>query len=206
MYYFRRFTKPSTLFRITNANDISTVPADVLKQEFGTTSNKLSFWRSESITDWNDAKRAILLSTTAISKTCFFAFDDKLLEKYSISLDFTELGMTAYKGAAELHVNLKDLDYGKIGHLFEMIKQISSEEIKLPKLEADEVKEIIRQVALEKKIDYSMININLFKDIKKYKLDPDFPMDFFEETIKNNCEGCQWYSYQEGNNSKSLRS
>lgn len=195
MYYFRKFSSLSTFHRITGPDSIDLIQSDVLKQEFGTTNNKLSFWKSESLTNWEDAKRAIILSTTSISKIRFFVFEDSDLDKYNIRREFSELGKTGYAGAANLHVNLQELDYTKIGKLFEIIRDCSKEEKKFPELSIEDVKEVITETAKEGRIDYSSINIKLFKDIGKYRLDPSFPNELFEQMVEKNCKECMLYKY-----------
>ena len=60
MFYIRKLSKKSNLFKIRDAVTNSIIEADVLKQELGTTRNTLSFWKSEDITDLKNAMKAIL--------------------------------------------------------------------------------------------------------------------------------------------------
>ena len=168
MYYLRKLSKYSTLDLIDSLDDVFDIPADLLRQEFPTTNNTLSFWRFDSFERINDTLKAILLSCSYIEKTKFFIVDDDLLSKYSIETDCSNPGMTGYLGFDYLHTDFCNLTYKKIGDVLMMIKDIIHISDYTYQLSRDEAKELIKSVYIDGKIDESKINDKLKKDIEKY--------------------------------------
>lgn len=172
MFYIRKLSKKSNLFKMKEASVNREVAADVLKQELGTTGNTLSFWKSKDISDLKDAMKAILLSSTSIETSQFVIFDDEILDKYEIERDFEQKGITGYKGFDHLHVNLCNLNYGKIGVLLDMIKEVSADKTRVPELKKDEVKKYIIEVKQEGLLDEDSIRPELKRAIDRYCSNP----------------------------------
>ena len=146
MFYIRKLSKKSNLYKIKSSETPATIAADVLKQELGTSGNTLSFWKCDNLETTRDAIKAILLSTTSIETSQFIIVDDELLNKYQIEIDDTNEGITGYKGFENLHVDFCNLTYEKIGFILSMIKEIAEEEKRTPELKKDEVKRYIIEV------------------------------------------------------------
>lgn len=170
MYYLRKFSKINTLSKIEYSEDVFDTPSDLLKQEFSTTQNTLSFWKFDSFNNLDDSLKAVLLSCTKIEKSVFIIIDDKLLTKYNLRTDDTEPGKTGYLGYDKLHVNLCDLTYRKIGSVLNMIKDVSTIKEYRYELTKDEVKRLIKDVCISGKYDETNTNDQLKADINKYML------------------------------------
>lgn len=170
MYYIRRLSKPNTINKIKSSKSITDIPADVLKQEFPTTDNKLSFWKFESFNRLHDSIKTILLSGSAIEKMRLIITDDNLINKYSFRIDDSESGETAYKGFENTHINICDLTYGKIGDILSMLKEIIDMDDYIYELTKDQVKDFIKEACIDGKVDEEHINQHLLDDIYKYGL------------------------------------
>lgn len=168
MFYIRKLSKKSNLFRIRDAISNSNIEADVLKQELGTTRNTLSFWKCEDITDMKNVMKAILLSATSIETSQFIVINDEMLDKYGIERNYEEKGITGYKGYENLHVNLCNLNYEKIGLILNIFKDISTNKQYTPELKKDDVKKYIIEVKKDGLLNEESINPSLKRDIDKY--------------------------------------
>lgn len=167
MLYVRKLSKKSSLYKIRDTS-LEEVEADVLKQELGTSRNTLSFWKCDDMSHLPDTMKAIILSTTSIETSQFIIVDDKLLNKYGISIDETELGVTGYKGFDNLHVNFCDLNYEKIGAILNMIREISSDKSRIPELKRGQVKSYIEEVRKDGLLDEDAIRPELKDAIDRY--------------------------------------
>ena len=168
MYYIRKFSKPTSLYKIQYLTDKMQFEADFLKQELGTSGNTLSFWKFDDLNDNNNAVNAILLSTTAIKDSVFYIIDDELLEKYNIDIDCNEPGKTGYIGYENLHVNFCNLTYEKIGNMLEMINEAVHKPQYTYQLNKNEVIKIISEQDKNNLINYTKIDKYLKEDIEKY--------------------------------------
>lgn len=168
MFYIRKLSKKSNLFKIKTAKTNATIDADVLKQELGTRGNTLSFWRCDSLDATKDAMKAILLSTTSIETSQFIIVDDELLKKYDIETDDSEKGNTGYKGFEKLHIDFCNLTYEKIGFILDMIKEAASMTERTPELKKDDVKKYIIEVKDAGLLNQDNIRPELLSDINKY--------------------------------------
>ncbi|MCI8634197.1 MAG: hypothetical protein HFJ05_01175 [Eubacterium sp.] len=168
MFYIRKLSKRSNLFKIKSTETSAAIAADVLKQELGTSGNTLLFWKCDSLDTTKDAIKAILLSTTSIETSQFIIVDDELLEKYQIETDDTNEGITGYKGFENLHVDFCNLTYEKIGFILNMIKEIAEEEKRTPELKKDEVKRYIIEVKEAGLLNQENLRPELRSAINKY--------------------------------------
>lgn len=167
MYYIRKI-KNSNLYKIKDCDTCDLIAADVLKQEYATISNTLSFWKCTSLDAMEDTIKAILLSTTAIETTQFIIINDEQLNKFQIDTDNSEPGKTGYLGFENLHVNLCNLTYGKIGALLNIYKENAIHAELVPKLQKQDVKKYIAEVKQKGLINKELTNPDLLKDINKY--------------------------------------
>ena len=128
----------------------------------------MSFWKCDDLANINDAIKAILLSTTAI-KTSYFVIIDKLVaEEHGFSMDDTEKGQTGYKGFENLHINMTELTYGKIGTLMTMLQKVVSNEKFIVKVETKKIKVLINEVIAADCLNKDIIHKDLLKDINKF--------------------------------------
>lgn len=167
MYYMRKLSNNPNLSKIKEATDIDLLDADILKQEFGTTGNTLSFWKCDDLEHPEDTMKAILLSGTYIKTAQFFIVDDELIEKYQLTLDDTEPGKTAYAGFEGLHTNMTLLTYGRIGTVLRMLNESFKDEKLTPKLNKPKVKQYIKEVKDAGMLDESKLQESLKEDIEK---------------------------------------
>lgn len=168
MFYIRKLSKKSNLFKIKSAESNVNVAADVLKQELGTNGNTLSFWRCDSLDTTKDAIKAILLSTTSIENSQFIILDDELLDKYKIETDDTCEGVTGYKGFEKLHVDFCNLTYEKIGFILNMIREVCEKADRTPELKKEEVKRYIIEVKEAGLLNQNSVRPELLSAINKY--------------------------------------
>lgn len=170
MYYLRKLSKPNTVNKLKYMTSIADTPADLLKQEWPTKGNTLSFWKCESLTNTADTMKAILLSATGIEKSRFIILDDNILDKYGIKRDFSEKGKTGYVGFEGLHVNFCELTYGKIGSIISMTREALNMDQMVIDLTRENVKSYIKEVCDAGLVDPEKINDSLLSDMKKYGL------------------------------------
>lgn len=168
MYYIRKLSKKANLFKIQKSTSKANIDADVLKQELGTSSNTLSFWKCDSLDKKEDTIKAILLSTTSIETSQFIIVDDELLQKYHIQIDDSHKGTTGYKGYETLHVDFCELTYEKIGMILDMIKEIADKKERTPELKRDDVKKYIMEIKNAGLLDENAIRPELKNAIDKY--------------------------------------
>lgn len=167
MLYIRKLSKKSNLFKIKSIEISENIDADILKQEFSTSGNTLSFWKSENIHTIKDTLKAILLSTTSIETSQFIIVDDQLINKYHIETD-SNRGKTGYQGFENLHVDFCNLTYKKIGCILNMFKEVAEEEERTPELKKDEVKEYIIEVKEAGLLNQDSLHSELLSDINRY--------------------------------------
>lgn len=168
MRYIRKLSKKSNLFKIKDSTVNDDIDADVLRQELSTSGNKLSFWKCENSEDLKDAMKAILLSSTGIETSQFIIIEDLVLEKYGIEMDDSEKGATGYKGFEDWHVNFCKLNYGKLGVLLDIIKEIASDENNTPELKREEVKKYIIEVREAGLLNEERLKPELKSAIERY--------------------------------------
>ncbi len=168
MYYVRKLSNNPNLEKVKCVDDIGELGADILKQEFGTTNNSLSFWKCESLEKMSDTFKAILLSTTGIKTSQFFVLSEEIIDKYGFKMDDTQLGVTGYKGFEQLHINMIELTYSKIGTVLQMLNEVFKDPQNTPKLNRDIVKAYIMEVKQAGLLNEDVLNDELRKDIDKY--------------------------------------
>lgn len=168
VYYVRKLSKPANLYKIKESSDISQIPADFLGQEMRTQGNTLSVWRCGSIDEvgMSDAIKAALFVSTGIEATQFLILDSDMLSEAGIEVkDVT--GKTAYKGLNELHSDLCELTYEKIGVLLNLYHRTSLIEGRMPKIEKAEFQKIALEAYNTDCLDEDEMNEKLLKAIHK---------------------------------------
>lgn len=145
MYYVRKLSKPSSLFKLQALDNFQNIPADFLGQDLRTSANTLSVWRSESLNqeDINKAINAALLASSQVNTSQFLIIDSDALEQVGIRTDDTEPGITGYSGLEGLHTNLCDLTYEKIGYVLQIYCKYCKDEQRTPKIDKGQFKQII---------------------------------------------------------------
>lgn len=169
MYYIRMLSKPSALDKLANVSNIEELCADFLAQEMKTSSNTLSFWHSESL-EKEPLDRAIiaaLLASNKIETTQFIIIDSDSLNANDIQVDDYEPGKTAYIGGENLHSNLCDLNYKKIGSILQIYKSICMDEKLTPKIQKSQVKEYIKDAKMKNLINEEKAQDDLKPKLKK---------------------------------------
>jgi hypothetical protein len=161
-------SSPANLYKLKTIDDVALIEADILKQELGTTQNTLSFWKCHSLDHIKNTMKAILLSTSAIKKAQFIVIEDSITKENGLTMDDSEKGKTGYKGYEDLHVNMVDLTYEKIGSVLAVLHEAVKNEEYTPKLNRDQVKEYIVEVKNAGLLDDTALNPDLKKDIEKY--------------------------------------
>lgn len=168
MLYVRKI-KESKLYRIWECNTIEDVDGDILKQELGTTSNTLSFWKCDDEANLNDTLKAILLSTTSVEASYFIWFDDSDVLQYNFKLDPNEPGKTGYAGFEWLHVNFTDFTYKTLGDMLKALKSLPQDMTKAKKISREEAREMIKEVIVAGKLNEKALHPDIKKDIEKIR-------------------------------------
>lgn len=145
MYYVRKLSKPSSLFKLQALDNFQNMQADFLGQDLRTSTNTLSVWRSESLKqeDIDKAINAALLASSQVNTSQFLIIDSDALEQAGIRTDDTEPGKTGYSGLEGLHTNLCDLTYEKIGCILQVYCKCCKDKQRTPKIDKEQFKQII---------------------------------------------------------------
>lgn len=168
MYYIRKLDKPSTYNKLVNMDEIENIDSDILGQELRTSSNTLSFWKCESLDNQQDTINAILLSTNKIDTFRFIVIDSELFEKYGLEMVDNSMP-TGYKGYDYLHTDLSYLTYGKIGLVLKVFSEaVKNDEKSVINYKKPDVQKIIQKLHNEDKIDFTKIDDNLRRHMKKF--------------------------------------
>ena len=122
------------------------IESDILRQEFGTYGNTLSFWKCNDINDTIDAIKAILLSTSAIDDSRFIIIDQSIVSRYGLTMDDKVIGTTGYRGFENLHIDMTCLTYGKMGTVIKMLHEVVTDEQYTPIYRKDEIELFIKEV------------------------------------------------------------
>ena len=83
-------------------------------------------------------------------------------------MDDTQPGRTGYKGFEQLHINMVELTYSKIGAVLQMLNEVFKDPQYTVKLDRDKVKAYILEVKQAGLLDETALNDQLRKDIDKY--------------------------------------
>lgn len=168
MYYVRKLSKPSNLFKIKQESECANVPADFIGQELRTCDNTLSVWRCNSLDDeeTNKAIKAAIFASSKIAATQFIILDSEMLKEAQIKICDNE-GKTAYKGLNYLHTDLCDLNYEKIGTLLTLYHKTSELVNRTPKIEKRDFQKIVMEAYENGCIDGNSIDSHLQSDIQR---------------------------------------
>ena len=171
MYYIRKLTKTSSLNKIKSANTFEDTESDVLKDEFKTSSSRLSFWKCEDLNNYTETINAILFSGSDIKASSFIALSDKDLNDIGVVTDDSALGKTGYKGHGNLHIDLC------LPHI-QQIKDLMGLYHKMPTvfltLEKPDVQKYIKNVIAAGNYDENNTDEHLKKEIQKLQ-EKSFP-------------------------------
>ncbi|MEQ2521574.1 hypothetical protein WMO24_14225 [Ruthenibacterium sp. CLA-JM-H11] len=169
MYYVRKLSKPSSLFKLRDTDNFRNIQADFLGQDLRTSSNTLSVWRSESLDkkDIDKAINAALLASSQVNASQFLIIDSDALEWAGIRTDDTEPGITAYSGLEGLHTNLCDLTYEKIGNLLQVYCKVCEDSQRTPKIDKERFKQIIIMANNENCLNVGVLQEHMQKEIQK---------------------------------------
>lgn len=167
MYYIRKLSKPSSLYKLKALININELSADFLGQDMRTSDNTLSVWRSKTLDgpDINRAITAALLASSQINASQFLVIDSDALSFAEIRTDDTQPGKTAYKGFENLHTNLCDLTYEKIGKLIQIYCDVCQDKTRTPKIEKEAFKKVIVKANENGELDFSNLDEHMQKEI-----------------------------------------
>ena len=168
MYYVRKLNNRTNSYKIKEMKKVREIQSDFLRQEMGTQGNTLSFWKCSDLNDLKDTIKAIILSTTEIKLSEFVLLDSELVKEKGLEIDEEEAGKTGYKGFSNLHINIKNLTYEKIGDLLDVYKITLDNATKEYVYKKDDIKELINQVIQDDLLDEEKVHPDLLKDIYKY--------------------------------------
>ena len=171
MYLIRKLSNTPNLYKLRHCKDIGLLDADILRQELRTEENNLSCWKCEQIDDskqLKDTLKAIILSTSSIKVSQFVIFDMETIQKFGFSMDFLEEGKTAYMGYENLHINLTQLTYSKLGDVLSAYCMVTQNENFTPLLKKDEVTDYIIEAFNEGLIDKEKLHKDLLSDMSKF--------------------------------------
>lgn len=168
MYYIRKLSKPSSLFKLQALSNVNELYADFLGQDMRTSDNTLSVWRSETLDsqDIDKAINAALLASSQVNASQFVIIDSDALSIADIRTDDTQPGKTGYKGLEYLHTNLCDLTYEKIGKLIQIYLEICRDKTRTPKIEKETFKKVIVKANEDGALDISILQDHMQNEIK----------------------------------------
>lgn len=168
MYYVRKLSRPTSLYKLKALDDIKNLCADFLGQDLRTSENTLSVWRSETLeeSDLSKAINAALLASSQVNASQFLIIDSEALADADIRTDDSQLGKTAYVGLENLHTNLCDLTYEKIGRLLQIYCNICNDAQRTPKVEKSKFKGIIIEANRLGKLDATVLQEHMQKEIQ----------------------------------------
>ena len=83
-------------------------------------------------------------------------------------MDDTQPGVTGYKGFEQLHINMTELTYSKIGTVLQMLNEVFQDPQNTPKLDREKVKAYIMEVKQAGLLNEDALKDELRKDIDKY--------------------------------------
>ncbi len=169
MYYVRKLSKPSSLYKLKTLDNVKNLSADFLGQDLRTIDNTLSVWRSETLEagDLNQAINAALLASSQVNTSQFLVIDSEALDDVGIRTDDSQPGKTAYVGLEQLHTNLFDLTYEKIGQLIQIYCDICNDTQRTPKIEKTKFKEIIVEASNQGKLNITVLQDHMQKEMQK---------------------------------------
>lgn len=166
MYYVRKMSKDKNYSRIKYTSNIDELGSDILKQEFSTQSNTLSFWKCENMENIETTIKAILLSSNKIEKCKMIIISSEIIEKYGLEVEENN-GHTGYIGRENLHIDIKNLTYKKIGDMLRIYKDISANDTYSKDYTKEDVKRLIKEVYYESKLNFDILDKSFARDIKK---------------------------------------
>lgn len=166
MFYVRKMGKDKNFSRIKYTSNIDDLGSDILKQEFSTRSNTLSFWKCENMENIETTIKAILLSSNKIEKCKMIFISSEIIESYGLDVEENK-GKTGYKGFEQLHVDIKGLTYKKIGDMLKIYKDIFNMDEYAKDYTKDDVEYLIKEVYNEGKLDFDILDKSFVRDIKK---------------------------------------
>ena len=167
--YVRKLSKTSSLYKIKELDDVKNLCSDFLGQEMRTSENTLSVWRSATLEgeDLNDAITAALLASSQVTTSQFLIIDSDALRDADIQTDDSQLGKTAYIGFENLHTNLCDLTYEKIGRLLQIYLRACNDESRTPKIEKDVFKKIILETNAKGVLNFTELQEHMQKAVQQ---------------------------------------
>ena len=166
MYYVRKIGKKSSISKI-QVSEIEDVEADVLKDEFRTTFNTLSFWKCSDINDHKNTLLAIILSSSKIVNMDFIFVEDNIIQKYDIKTDDKKPGKTGYKGFENNHIDFCELNYKKIADMIALYKEIILKNGYIISVKKEEIKKMILEANDNGQIDYTQLTNDMKEDIEE---------------------------------------
>lgn len=173
MYYIRKLSKESDIERLLMQNLPDDIPADFISQNMRTHSNTLSVWRTPTLDqdsdEYKDAIRAALLAGTDFNKKSqFLIISDNDLAEYDIRIDDSEIGETGYKGHGNLHSNICQLTFKKLGDLIRVFSQSSQQPERRPVISKAGNIAIISELLQQELIDFTKLNGEMYRRITEH--------------------------------------
>ena len=185
MYYVRKMSKPTNLYKIKEAKDIATVHADFLGQELRTSQNTLSVWRCENMDDvgYQNAIKAALFASSDIIATQLIVLDSEMLEAAGIKTEDVQ-GKTSYVGLNNLHTDLCELTYEKIGILLDLYRKTINLQDRIPKVEKKDFQDFVVDAHRNNLLDESGMDEKFKKAVGKLLDKRGYPNHYSESKDK----------------------
>ena len=173
MYFIRKLSKESDIYRLLMPNLPDDIPSDFISQNMRTQSNTLSVWRTPTLDpeskEYKNAIGAALLASTDFNKKSqFLIISDTDLADYDIRIDDSEIGKTGYKDHGNLHSNICQLTFRKLGDLIRIFSQSSHIPERCPLISKARNIEIISELFQQEMIDFDMLNDEMRRRITKH--------------------------------------
>lgn len=145
--------------------DVFLLSSDAISSCLRTKSNTLSVWRINSETEIDEAVLAIISNGDNIETIDVVVLDGEFLVKASVEQEFTE-GNTPVIDLRQNHVDLKNLNYFKIGLVAEhIIQRIKFEKVK--RYTKKELKSILKKAIEQERLKMEDLKEAVIAELNK---------------------------------------
>ena len=116
-------------------DDVFAIPSTVILSSFKNDDNTISVWEINSEEELDEAVLALTTCFKSLDTIDVVTLEEEYLDKVTVEYEYSD-GLTPVKDLVHTHLNIKNLDYYKIGLISEyIIQRISLNKIKRYNLE-----------------------------------------------------------------------
>lgn len=171
-YLVRKLNKRDKLSELEGISDISGLVADIPTAEFRTTNGSLSTWIIESLDSLGEAVLAIVITSSEITKMDFIVIDTDILSSNGLEYKQTYAGQDiAIPDLQNTHYDIINISVGKLLNCTQVYHAIVNMdpdgERYIMRFTAGEIKDLLKEALLEKRVDVSRIPKKIKAEIDK---------------------------------------